>query len=541
MVTQPWSRGDEGLWLIWTLLVAVVAFALGVIGLAIYLPGETRFLDLVYHSFQLFVLGSDPLQGNGPYNPFLEIARFLAPATTVYTAFRALRSVLREGLRRRAITRLAGHAVVAGDSAASFMLARNLRASGTRVVLVGWKQAEVAQREGILVVPGDAREITTLRAAGLRGASALYACGPQTATNIAVVLAAAEIRSRHRRLEAFAQVLSDGLVEALRLHQVAVPAPERRVTIDFFSLEDAAARQLLDRFPPKAASIAIMGFGAFGQALLRALVRRPDPAKRLLSITVHTDDTDRVDELVGQLGRLHACTIQSRPHQAPDAIRMEDAVFVCVEDEDAALRIALRLARTVGQRIILCLYREAPFRQALMESPGFEIFGILDAACTPEVITGDAVIRKAARAIHNRYIELRRQRGDTHAVDPSMRPWEQLPLYLRESNYSQAEHIGTKLAAIDCVLIPARDHAVPFQFRSGEVDRLARLEHLRWMAERQAAGYVYGPVRAGNRHPDLVDWQNLPEESRAKDIDAVEQLPDLLAGMGLQIQRRTSE
>jgi hypothetical protein len=59
------------------------------------------------------------------------------------------------------------------------------------------------------------------------------------------------------------------------------------------------------------------------------------------------------------------------------------------------------------------------------------------------------------------------------------------------------------------------------------------------MAERHAAGYVYGPVRDGNHHPDLVGWPNLSAESQAKDIDAVEQLPDLLAGTGLQIQRRS--
>jgi TrkA-N domain/NADP oxidoreductase coenzyme F420-dependent len=538
MVTDPSSGRDDGRWLIWTLLVAAAAFVLGVIGLAIYLPGEQRFLDLVYHSLQLFVLSSDPLQGNSPYNPPLEVARFLAPATTVYTVFRAFRSVLREGLRRRAVARLVGHTVVTGGGAASLVLAGNLRASGARVVLVGSEAAEVAQRQGILVVPGDAREITTLRAAGVRGASALYACGSQTATNAAVVLAAAEIDGRDRRLEAFAEVRSDELVEALRARQVAAIAHGRRVTLDFFSLEDTAARQLLDRYPPTAASVVIVGFGAFGQALLRALVRRTHPEGRALSITVQTDDADRVVELVAQLEQMPGRTIQSRPSQAADAVKAGDAAFVCVEDEDAALRSALRLARTVDGRVVLCLQRESPFGQALMETPGLDIFGILDAACTPGHITADAVIGKVARAIHNRYVESCRQRGDTELTNPSMRPWAELPLHLRESNYAQAEHIGVKLDAIDCTLVPARVEAVAFEFRPGEVDRLARMEHLRWMAERHAAGYVYGPVRDGNHHPDLVDWPNLSAESQAKDINAVEQLPDLLAATGLQIQRR---
>jgi hypothetical protein len=109
---------------------------------------------------------------------------------------------------------------------------------------------------------------------------------------------------------------------------------------------------------------------------------------------------------------------------------------------------------------------------------------------------------------------------------------------LRESNYAQAEHIGIKLDAIDCTVVPARADTAPFVFQPGEVDRLARMEHVRWMAERHTAGYVYGPVRDGNHHPDLVDWQHLSAKSRAKDLDAVEQLPDLLAEAGLQIQRR---
>jgi hypothetical protein len=302
MAADPPSERDEGRWLIWTLLVAAAAFVLGVIGLAMSLRGEQRPLDLAYHSLQLFVLSSDPLQGNGPHNPLLEIARFVAPATTVYTVFRACRSVLREGLRRRAIARLVGHIVVTGDSAASLVLAGNLRASGVTVVLVGG---------------------------------------------------------------------------------------------------EAAARQLLDRYPPRAASAVIVGFGEFGQALLRAHVRRLDPDGGSLSITVQTDDT----ELVAQLEQTQGRTIQVRPRQAVDAVKADDAVFVCLEDEDAALRTALKLARTVDGRVVLCLHRESPFRQALMETPGLGIFGILDAACTPEHITADAVIGKLARAVHNRYVE----------------------------------------------------------------------------------------------------------------------------------------
>ncbi|MGH3928313.1 MAG: RyR domain-containing protein [Pseudonocardiaceae bacterium] len=66
---------------------------------------------------------------------------------------------------------------------------------------------------------------------------------------------------------------------------------------------------------------------------------------------------------------------------------------------------------------------------------------------------------------------------------------------------------------------------------------MAKLEHQRWMAERQAAGFVYGPERKGRSHPDLVDWEHLSPEARAKDIDLIEHLPDLLHQANYQILR----
>jgi hypothetical protein len=57
------------------------------------------------------------------------------------------------------------------------------------------------------------------------------------------------------------------------------------------------------------------------------------------------------------------------------------------------------------------------------------------------------------------------------------------------------------------------------------------------MQERQVAGFRWGPIRADRHHPDLVDWPNLPDESRRKDIEAVRQLPDLLSRAGLHIVR----
>ena len=86
--------------------------------------------------------------------------------------------------------------------------------------------------------------------------------------------------------------------------------------------------------------------------------------------------------------------------------------------------------------------------------------------------------------------------------------------------------------------VPTTD-AAPFAFRDDELDRLARLEHERWMQERTQQGWRYGSVRDDQRklHPDLVDWAELSDESAEKDRAAVRNIPRLLRATGFQILR----
>jgi hypothetical protein len=119
-----------------------------------------------------------------------------------------------------------------------------------------------------------------------------------------------------------------------------------------------------------------------------------------------------------------------------------------------------------------------------------------------------------------------------------MAHWEGLPEHLKESNRSQVADIGNKLRSINCAVVPTTD-AAPFAFRDDEVDRLARLEHQRWLQERTRQGWRYGSVRDDQRklHPDLVDWADLSDESAEKDRDAVQNIPRLLRAAGFQILR----
>jgi len=137
-------------------------------------------------------------------------------------------------------------------------------------------------------------------------------------------------------------------------------------------------------------------------------------------------------------------------------------------------------------------------------------------------------IELIAYAIHERY---RRNH------DPSIQPWETLPESLKQSNRAQAAAIPEKVASIGCRIGPL--NGPPASFSPAELERLAQAEHERWVTERREAGWTSAPVKdvAKKQTPYLVSWDDLAEEVRELDRDAVRGMADVLGVAGLGLYR----
>ena len=74
-------------------------------------------------------------------------------------------------------------------------------------------------------------------------------------------------------------------------------------------------------------------------------------------------------------------------------------------------------------------------------------------------------------------------------------------------------------------------------FSPSEVEALARLEHERWVTEREADGWRYGPERDDARkiHPYMVAFDELPPDIQEYDRIFVRPLPKLLAAAGYEV------
>ncbi|HUT32558.1 MAG TPA: RyR domain-containing protein [Planctomycetota bacterium] len=149
-------------------------------------------------------------------------------------------------------------------------------------------------------------------------------------------------------------------------------------------------------------------------------------------------------------------------------------------------------------------------------------------------------IEDIARELHNRYLPP--MQGERPADDPTMQPWDKLPELYKESNRQVADQIPEKLQSIGCSFRPAGEGAPPpFQLADREIERLAQMEHERYVEERKRAGWVYGPERDEEKrtHPCIVPWDKLPEKEKEKDIASARAIPELLAKAGFGVCRVT--
>ncbi|MCL2773000.1 MAG: RyR domain-containing protein [Oscillospiraceae bacterium] len=150
----------------------------------------------------------------------------------------------------------------------------------------------------------------------------------------------------------------------------------------------------------------------------------------------------------------------------------------------------------------------------------------------------DDHIEQLARKIHENYLEKMRAAGDTN--HPNVIEWDVLSDEFKESNRAQARGIVDKLRVIGLTFGAGGETLQTVEeFDDTTILLLAQIEHIRWMNEKLANGWVYDPVRDDGKklHPCLVAYDNLSPDEQQKDIDAVNNIIPLLKSIGLRVYR----
>jgi hypothetical protein len=116
----------------------------------------------------------------------------------------------------------------------------------------------------------------------------------------------------------------------------------------------------------------------------------------------------------------------------------------------------------------------------------------------------------------------------------SLVPYASLPEDEKEQNRKNVRDIPNKLAMAGYIFIPARGHDIPAEFTADEIERLAEVEHERWMKQKRDTGWKYAgkTLKSRKLHKSLVEWDKLSESEKEKDRVLVKGIPQILARAG---------
>jgi len=568
----------------WAAITAlgVLAFALGYVGFrqhALAAGAPRSPLDLLYLTIQLFVLESGSVAGDIPWS--LEAARLLAPVVAGWAALRALAVLFRDRLQALRLHRLRDHVVICGAGRKGLQLVSDFRSVGEAVVVIECDQgndnlAACRDRHAVVLV-GNAADPSVLRRAGVARARTLVAVCGADGTNAEIAFQAYHLVRRRPAgaggtVQCLIHIVNTRLASLLGSHRLLAQTDdpfEARV----FNTYQNSARRLFQAYPldgpglaagdPRQVHLVIIGFGQMGQsvALQAARLGRYANGRKLRVTVIDRAAEDRQASFLGEYPQFPTVCDTAFIAADADAAEVRDRIaewaaddgqhtslVVCLDDDARCLSYALSIESRLGPCVLpirVRVSRERGLASLLATQSdaacgvggGLASFGVIQRACSRTMLLNEE-LDVLARAIHEDFVRKRRAEGRP-ATDPSMQDWEHLGYDLKESNRQQADHIPVKLRAIGCTRTQPHAGARPVStFSEEEVERLARMEHDRWIAERRLAGWTDGPKDNAKRtSPYLGDWADLPDEVRDYDRLAVRGLPALLRLVGEAVYR----
>lgn len=320
----------------------------------------------------------------------------------------------------------------------------------------------------------------------------------------------------------------------------------------------------------------VIGLESFGQELIRSLYRlcHYPHMRRPLVTGVNLKQESGIDHFImeGQtwLDKLSfevkQLTDHSRPAierfiknlitQDPDNRSRPTCIYLCLKDINFSLTFAQYLAesfRLLNQTpplLCLMIFEQLDGEDSLMllqkNLSRRSITHLVqpDLNADRDLFFLQTSLDQLSKQIHIRYLEDRLSEGEKYGARPALVDWDQLSEHYRESNRNQADHHFFKVRSIGYLLEKQRSKVkvkkTRVEFTNSEINQLSLTEHHRWVSERELAGWHYSDTRddSNKKHPDLVSWNQLPDDRQEMNKSMIRALDSLFAEADYRLKRK---
>jgi hypothetical protein len=533
--------------------------------------GPVGFVPAVTHTLALIkAAGSFPLDGR---HWTLFFAQIIMPALAFVSVFKLVLQNLRRDARVLWAQRLKDHIIVCGLGDTGRQIVESFRDAGKPVVVIALDantpNAAACERRHVVVLEGDAGQRGMLRLAGLHRAEALVvACGSD-GTNLEIAIRARDalnrdVTVRPRAVKILPELRSEWLYDLVRTQSAATLGSDR-AEFRLVNLNANAARQLLRQpfFLRAAQPAPRLLFAGFGRVAAEILVRAARcnfalPGQRLSATVLDSRGPAAIAAAEAACSGIRdiadidftACNFTDKDYGWQEGVLAglktspPLAVVVAVKPDDVALETAIRFRKMLDSlglsaTPVFVRVREqhklGAFLSGLESQPLFQNrlmpFGSLTGLTTPSALL-DQSLDTLARAAHDIWLKENAQSGSPAAV-----PWERLAEFHKQANRALADYIPVRLNA--CGLRLEAGAGAPLDLTPDEIEKLAALEHWRWCVELRSMGWRQADIRDDflKHHNRLVEWQALPDATKAYNREMARLLPQTAAAAGMHLKR----
>ncbi|MDM8552564.1 NAD-binding protein [Desulfobacterales bacterium HSG2] len=560
-------------------IAGIVVFIMGFIGYEEHFAalGKSKSSpEILCFTMKLFKMNCDL----STKSEMLEAARWLAPLVAMFTAFLGFAVIFRNRISIFFARYAKAHVVICGLGAKGMQLVREFHKE--RVVVI---EADETNEEipscldmGATVLVGHATDALTLRKVGVSQAKYVLAVCGDDGINTEIAVQTQRLVNENTDdstiVKCFIHIVDLKLCTLFKQHKIFTDT-EDRFDARIFNIYENTARLLVKENPPDREHIApsaprtvhliVAGFGQMGESVVlqAAKIGHYANMKKLRITVIDRKAMERQRTFQCHYPKFgEICDYQFIESEIEDSGLLEKmrewaqdqnlltTVAVCFDSDTRSLSCALTLNAGLKFRRIPILVRmrdEIGLVTLLRgnddgtgKAAQIRPFGIISNTCSREIVL-DEQLDRLAEKIHENYVKECIAQGMTMESKPALRPWNKLNQFFRDANRQQADHIYVKIRAIGAEVCSEEEKTgmEPFEFTDEEVDFLARTEHVRWYASYSLEGYTYGPKRDDDMktHPYLVPWEEISEDIREYDREAVRNIPKYLGMIGEKIRR----
>ena len=570
-----WNKSWQWLAIFGLGLATLILGYIGFMKHSIGFDGHWWHWSVFYRTIQLFVMESGAVSPPVPWE--LNCARFLAPIVPAWTVVKALAVIFRDQLRAFRLRFIKNHVVICGLGRKGLQLVKDFRENGTKVVVIEIDAENSKIEKGRDLGAVILNDKSYLEKTHAERASCVIAITGDDGTNVNVAILTLQlVHNRSPKIKekvcCYVHVCNLKLATLLRGYSVLLK-PDDSFEARIFNMYQNSARILFENHPldydrfaagdPRLIHLMIVGFGTLGESVLIQAAKIGHYANgRKIRVSVIDKLDDREKKLYGRYPKIKdVCDIEFKAGEVEDAEVLDfifqqidenseiTTIVVCLDGDSLSLTAGLTiLSKLVDRKVPIYVRMEEEFGLAALlnnKENSAEIalqvdaFGVINHACNRTILLSEN-LDLLSRAIHGEYL-LSKEEIKT-VSDPRMQDWDSLDEHFKDANRQQADHMQIKLRAIRCYSSAkeAGDKVVE-SFTDEEIEIIAQMEHARWCAGKYLSGWIPGDETDLGKHIHkwLRPWNELPNDIKQNDYDAVNNIPKYLALIGEKIYRKT--